>query len=81
MITVKQDMRQSEMAHGNAIPGYQLCDRPYGRVRDPSPRQLPMGHNHDGGPYGSIREYQSDQPSKKRFRLLLLYFIGKEKAL
>jgi len=34
-----------------------------GRTRAPSPSQLPTNHDHAGGPYGSIREYQSDQPS------------------
>ncbi len=34
-----------------------------GPTRDPSPRQLPTNHDYAGGPHGSIREYQSDQPS------------------
>ena len=39
-----------------------------GRTRDASPRQLPTDHDCDGGPSGSIREYQSDQPSTKPLR-------------
>src|SRR5256885_17077014 len=35
-----------------------------GRTRDPSPRQLPTDHDHDGE-LRSIREYQSDQPSMR----------------
>ena len=33
------------------------------RIRATSPRQLPTNHDYAGGPRGSIREYQSDQPS------------------
>jgi hypothetical protein len=33
------------------------------RTRGTSPRQLPTNHDYAGGPSGSIREYQSDQPS------------------
>jgi hypothetical protein len=36
---------------------------PWGRTRATSPRQLPTNHDYAGVPYGSIREYQSDQPS------------------
>jgi len=35
----------------------------WGRIRATSPRQLPTNHDYAGGPNGSIREYQSDQPS------------------
>src|SRR5207249_9062679 len=35
-----------------------------GGPRDPSPRQLPADHDHDGE-LRSIREYQSDQPSMR----------------
>src|SRR3989442_15920520 len=38
-----------------------------GRTRAPSPRQLPTDHDHDGE-LGSIREYQSDQPSMRPLR-------------
>ena len=34
-----------------------------GPTRAPSLRQLPTDHDHVGGLYGSIHEYQSDQPS------------------
>jgi hypothetical protein len=34
-----------------------------GWTRVSSPRQLPTNHDYAGGPNGSIREYQSDQPS------------------
>jgi hypothetical protein len=34
-----------------------------GQTRAASPRQLPTNHDYAGGPNGSIREYQSDQPS------------------
>jgi hypothetical protein len=30
-------------------PSCLLCDRPSGRTRDSSPRQLPTDHDHDGG--------------------------------
>ena len=40
-----------------------LRQAPVGRTRDPSARQLPTNHDYAGGPNGSIREYQSDQPS------------------
>ena len=33
------------------------------RTRVTSPRQLPTNHDYAGGPQGSIREYQNDQPS------------------
>ena len=36
---------------------------PRGRTRVSSQRQLPTNHDYAGGPTGSIREYQSDQPS------------------
>lgn len=36
---------------------------PVGRIRATSPRQLPTNHDYAGGPSGSIREYQGDQPS------------------
>ena len=42
---------------GHYAPG------PPGQTRDPSPRQLPTDHDHDGEPPRSIRAYQSDQPS------------------
>jgi hypothetical protein len=35
----------------------------HGWTRDPSPRQLPTNHDHDGECAHSIHEYQSDQPS------------------
>ena len=35
----------------------------HGRTRDPSPRQLPTNHDHDGECLHLIHEYQSDQPS------------------
>jgi len=35
----------------------------HGQTRDPSPRQLPTNHDHDGETLRSIHEYQSDQPS------------------
>lgn len=34
-----------------------------GWTRVLSLRQLPTDHDHVGGPYGPIHEYQSDQPS------------------
>lgn len=40
-----------------------LRQAPMGRTRDLSARQLPTNHDYAGGPNGSIREYQSDQPS------------------
>ena len=40
-----------------------LRQAPTGRTRDLSARQLPTNHDYAGGPNGSIREYQSDQPS------------------
>jgi len=53
-----------EGAHGKENPRGLLCDRPLAETRATSPRQLPTDHDHDGGPQGSIREYQSDQPSR-----------------
>ena len=34
-----------------------------GRIRAPSPRQLPTNHDYDGEAQALIHEYQSDQPS------------------
>jgi hypothetical protein len=53
-----------EAAHGKENPRALLCDKPHGPTRVSSPRQLPTDHDHDGGPQGPIREYQSDQPSQ-----------------
>ena len=39
-----------------------------GQTRGASPRQLPTDHDYDGDPNGSIREYQSDQPSNQPLR-------------
>ena len=36
-----------------------------GRIRAPSPRQLPTNHDYDGETSVSIHEYQSDQPSTR----------------
>jgi hypothetical protein len=40
-----------------------LRQAPRGRTSAISLRQLPTNHDYAGGPTGSIREYQSDQPS------------------
>ena len=56
-------------AHGKEDPHESLCDRPYGRTRVPSLRQLPTDHD-----YATLtREYQADQPSKKHLDRYPLY--------
>ena len=57
-------------AHGKENPRRLLCGGPLGSTRAASPRQLPTDHDYDGGASGSIREYQSDQPSYAPPRLL-----------
>lgn len=47
-------------AHGTEDPHFLLCDRPCGRTRVTSVRQLPTDHDYAV----STREYQSDQPSQ-----------------
>ena len=57
-------------AHGKEDPHEPLCDRPYGRTRVLSLRQLPTDHD-----YATLtREYQNDQPSKKHLDRYPLYF-------
>jgi hypothetical protein len=53
-------------AHGKEDPHTLLCDRPCGRTRVPSVRQLPTDHDYAA----STREYQADQPSQKLPRSL-----------
>ena len=45
-----------------------------GRTRVTSLRQLPTDHDHVGGPYGPIHEYQSDQPSLSACSALVRIF-------
>ncbi len=53
-------------AHGKEDPHTLPCDRPCGRTRVPSVRQLPTDHDYTA----STREYQADQPSQKLPRSL-----------
>jgi hypothetical protein len=57
-------------AHGKEDPhSLLLCDRPYGRTRGLSLRQLSTAHD-----YATLtREYQTDQPSKKHLDRYPLY--------
>jgi len=47
-----------------------------GPTHDCSQRQLPTDKDHAGGPCGSIREYQTDQPSKLLLDRCLLCSMG-----
>ncbi len=53
-----------------------------GRTRDLSARQLPTNHDYAGESHGSIREYQSDQPSSTAGSALarVVYQEGGKKA-